>query len=101
MDQIESEIEQVYAGSRKKKLDRDVRLFCENINPKNLCKGSVLASVAVKMPLGTLCSLIFKSVGFFSWGGGGGLVVTSQFNGCGSEISSACKFGKRNKFRMS
>lgn len=25
MDQIESEIEQVYAGSRKKKLDRDVR----------------------------------------------------------------------------
>lgn len=26
MDQIESEIEQVYAGSRKKKLDRDVRV---------------------------------------------------------------------------
>lgn len=30
MDQIESEIELVYAGSRKKKLDRDVRIFYEN-----------------------------------------------------------------------
>lgn len=34
VDQIESEIEQVYAGSRKKKLDRDVRVVftCKHLH---------------------------------------------------------------------
>lgn len=45
MDQIESEIEQVYAGSRKKKLDRDVRPLCEN--------GFVLQRVLQKCDIDT------------------------------------------------
>lgn len=45
MDQIESEIEQVYAGSRKKKLDRDVRPLCESgfvlqRLPQKMCQGT-------------------------------------------------------------
>ena len=47
MDQIESEIEQVYAGSRKKKLDRDVRFV---LMGKKSTKCSIILLLFVLSP---------------------------------------------------